>query len=151
MQTFAQYIMGHWDLPVIGASSGLHHDFHDNLYLLLRGRKRFRLFPPQLAHRMATHGRISIVHANGCIVYEGQVAYAFCSGQYMLLKVTTAISIVGQTCTFPNKAIACGFAKVSRHSLIEGVCQSIKFCIDSLLLAQDRTPGPHVSRHVLVA
>lgn len=25
-----------------GSSSGLHHDFHDNLYLLLRGRKRFR-------------------------------------------------------------------------------------------------------------
>lgn len=26
-----------------GSSSGLHHDFHDNLYSLLRGRKRFRL------------------------------------------------------------------------------------------------------------
>ena len=24
------------------SSSGLHHDYHDNLYLLLRGRKRFR-------------------------------------------------------------------------------------------------------------
>ncbi|CAM9799805.1 unnamed protein product, partial [Choristocarpus tenellus] len=25
-----------------GSSSGLHHDFHDNLYILLRGRKMFR-------------------------------------------------------------------------------------------------------------
>lgn len=25
-----------------GSSSGLHHDFHDNLYLLLRGKKTFR-------------------------------------------------------------------------------------------------------------
>ena len=26
-----------------GSSSGLHHDFHDNLYVLIRGRKRFFL------------------------------------------------------------------------------------------------------------
>ena len=25
-----------------GSSSGLHHDFHDNLYILLRGKKRFQ-------------------------------------------------------------------------------------------------------------
>lgn len=25
-----------------GSSSGLHHDFHDNLYVLLRGKKTFR-------------------------------------------------------------------------------------------------------------
>ena len=48
-----------------GTSSGLHHDFHDNLYVLLRGRKRFRLFPPHLAARMYTHGVISHIHTNG--------------------------------------------------------------------------------------
>jgi len=35
--------LGRSDTP---ASSGLHHDFHDNLYALLRGTKRFRLFSP---------------------------------------------------------------------------------------------------------
>lgn len=28
-----------------GSSSGLHHDFHDNLYMLLRGKKTFRCAP----------------------------------------------------------------------------------------------------------
>ena len=30
-----------------GSSSGLHHDFHDNIYVLLRGCKEFRLFSPR--------------------------------------------------------------------------------------------------------
>lgn len=54
-----------------GASSGLHHDFHDNLYVLLRGKKRFRLFPPSMAHQMYTHGAVQRVYPNGRIVYEG--------------------------------------------------------------------------------
>ena len=57
-----------------GASSGLHHDFHDNLYVLLRGRKCFRLYPPDQAKRMYTHGRIAKVHANGRIVYADQAS-----------------------------------------------------------------------------
>ena len=36
-----------------GSSSGLHHDFHDNVYVLLRGRKRFLLFPPGSAEHFA--------------------------------------------------------------------------------------------------
>jgi len=54
-----------------GASSGLHHDFHDNLYVLLRGRKRFRLYSPELVSRMYTHGTPRTVHPNGRIVYAG--------------------------------------------------------------------------------
>jgi hypothetical protein len=55
-----------------GASSGLHHDFHDNLYVLLRGRKRFRLWPPAALPNMYTVGRPAALHANGRIVYHGQ-------------------------------------------------------------------------------
>jgi len=54
-----------------GSSSGLHHDFHDNLYILLRGRKRFTLFSPADAGYMYTNGKISTVHRNGLINYEG--------------------------------------------------------------------------------
>ena len=61
--------LGHSDTP---ASSGLHHDFHDNLYVLLRGTKHFRLFSPADAHRMYTHGRIRKVHPNGRINYVGE-------------------------------------------------------------------------------
>ncbi len=56
-----------------GSSSGLHHDYHDNLYVLLRGSKRFRLYPPSMATKMYTHGTIKVVAANGLICYKEQV------------------------------------------------------------------------------
>jgi len=52
------------------SSSGLHHDFHDNLYLLIRGRKRFRLFPPSAANLLHVSGHLTKIHKNGLIVYE---------------------------------------------------------------------------------
>jgi hypothetical protein len=51
-----------------GTSSGLHHDFHDNLYVLLKGKKLFKLFPPELASRMYTNGKIAKIHPNGRFV-----------------------------------------------------------------------------------
>ena len=60
-------------LVCAGASSGLHHDYHDNLYILLRGRKRFRLYPPSEARNMYTHGQVQHVHPNGRIIYKNQV------------------------------------------------------------------------------
>lgn len=55
-----------------GASSGLHHDFHDNLYVLLRGRKRFKLFPPSDIDAMYVHGTPRKVYPNGYVVYAGR-------------------------------------------------------------------------------
>ncbi|PWN93143.1 Clavaminate synthase-like protein [Acaromyces ingoldii] len=53
-----------------GKSSGLHHDFHDNLYMLLSGRKRFLIWPP-LAHRwLEPVGKLDRVHTNGLIEYD---------------------------------------------------------------------------------
>jgi len=43
-------------------------------YVLLRGRKRFRLFSPADAHRMYTYGRICRVHPNGRINYQGEIS-----------------------------------------------------------------------------
>ncbi|PWY99640.1 hypothetical protein BCV70DRAFT_176327 [Testicularia cyperi] len=52
-----------------GKSSGLHHDFHDNLYILLSGYKRFLLFPPSAHRVLYPRGLIERVHHNGLIVY----------------------------------------------------------------------------------
>lgn len=53
-----------------GTSSGLHHDFHDNLYILLKGRKRFVLYPPSAVHHLDTYGKPQKIHSNGLIVYK---------------------------------------------------------------------------------
>ena len=53
-------------------SSGLHHDYHDNLYILLKGKKRIRLFPPTAASSMYTYGELGKVYNNGRIVYKSQ-------------------------------------------------------------------------------
>lgn len=57
-------------------SSGLHHDFHDNLYVLLRGKKKFRLFSPADATKLHTQGAIQMVHPNGRICYEHELTNA---------------------------------------------------------------------------
>ena len=57
-----------------GASSGLHHDWHDNLYALLRGRKRFELYAPSETGKLYPHGKVEHVHPNGRIVYAGGMA-----------------------------------------------------------------------------
>lgn len=57
-----------------GSSTGLHHDFHDNFYMLLRGKKVFRLYPPEMIHCMYTYGQPSRVYPNGRIVYSHQQA-----------------------------------------------------------------------------
>ena len=50
-------------------SSGLHHDFHDNLYLLIAGEKRFKLISPKDAKCMYTVGKIKRIFDNGLITY----------------------------------------------------------------------------------
>jgi hypothetical protein len=55
-----------------GATSGLHHDFHDNLYFLHQGTKRFTIFSPNDAEYMYTAGEIEKVFPNGFIKYNGE-------------------------------------------------------------------------------
>jgi len=54
-----------------GSSTGLHHDYHDNLYVLLRGSKQFRLYSPADTSKMYTQGQVVKVHPNGRINYIG--------------------------------------------------------------------------------
>ncbi|RLN93523.1 hypothetical protein BBJ28_00020704 [Nothophytophthora sp. Chile5] len=60
-----------------GSSTGLHHDHHDNLYVLLRGKKRFRLYSPADADKMYVRGRMVHVHVNGLINYADQETTAY--------------------------------------------------------------------------
>ncbi|KAL7531667.1 hypothetical protein ACHAXR_005051 [Thalassiosira sp. AJA248-18] len=60
-----------------GASSGLHHDYHDNLYIVLKGRKRFRLYSPIDTENMYTRGVLMKVHSNGRINYAGEETTAY--------------------------------------------------------------------------
>jgi hypothetical protein len=52
-----------------GTSSGLHHDFHDNFYFVISGRKKFSIFPPSDAHFMYLQGEIKTIFPNGMIEY----------------------------------------------------------------------------------
>ncbi|CBZ54184.1 conserved hypothetical protein [Neospora caninum Liverpool] len=56
-----------------GSTTGLHHDFHDNLYVLLRGRKIFRLFSPRCAGLLPTKGQVTRVYPNGLICYSSYI------------------------------------------------------------------------------
>ncbi len=60
-----------------GVSSGLHHDYHDNLYIILRGRKRFRLYSPKDTENLYPRGSLLQIHPNGRINYEGEETTAF--------------------------------------------------------------------------
>lgn len=55
----------------VGSSSNLHHDFHDNFYVLLGGRKRFTIAPPSDAAALSPHGSLARIHPNGLINYAG--------------------------------------------------------------------------------
>lgn len=50
-------------------TSGLHHDFHDNFYHVLSGRKRFVVFAPHDASNLAVSGTIHCIYPNGLISY----------------------------------------------------------------------------------
>ena len=55
-----------------GSSSGLHHDFHDNFYLLTNGQKQFRLYAPSEVAVMGTFGELHQLYENGLISYRSE-------------------------------------------------------------------------------
>ncbi|MEW5320072.1 MAG: hypothetical protein WDW38_011175 [Sanguina aurantia] len=59
-----------------GASSGLHHDFHDNLYILLRGRKQFTLYDPSHAADMYLNGALQAGAAESLAAAEAELERA---------------------------------------------------------------------------
>lgn len=57
-------------------TSGLHHDYHDNLYIMLKGQKQITLISPAFTEDLYTVGEIDIIHPNGRINYVGQPTFA---------------------------------------------------------------------------
>ncbi|KAH3679584.1 hypothetical protein WICMUC_000917 [Wickerhamomyces mucosus] len=52
-----------------GISSGLHHDHADNLYVPLKGYKRFTIFSPRDAEKLYTVGDLDKIYKSGVINY----------------------------------------------------------------------------------
>jgi hypothetical protein len=55
-------------------SSGLHHDFHDNLYTVLEGVKKFRIYSPKEIKKLYVKGKVLKVFENGFISYSSLFA-----------------------------------------------------------------------------
>ena len=55
----------------IPSSSGLHHDYHDNIYILLNGIKHFTLIHYTHMESLYPVGEVVKVHSNGRINYKG--------------------------------------------------------------------------------
>ncbi|MGH8371743.1 MAG: cupin-like domain-containing protein [Gammaproteobacteria bacterium] len=58
--------MGNSRTPIV---TPLHHDFNDNLYTVVEGKKRFTIFPPEQANNLYVRGRVLDIQANGIIKY----------------------------------------------------------------------------------
>lgn len=58
------------------STTGLHHDFHDNLYIMLKGEKEFTLCSPAYAHLFYLNGPVTKIHKNGRFNYLGQPTHA---------------------------------------------------------------------------
>lgn len=56
-----------------GSTTGLHFDYHDNFYILLKGTKIFRLHSPDQAEFIKVYGKAKYVHSNGLISYSKDV------------------------------------------------------------------------------
>lgn len=59
--------MGNSPTPIVTV---LHHDFNDNLYVVVEGRKHFTLFPPGEAAQLYPRGVIRRIAETGLIEYE---------------------------------------------------------------------------------
>lgn len=56
-----------------GSSTGLHLDYHDNIYVVLKGKKKFEIYSPDSADRLPTFGEIRRVQKNGLVCYDLEI------------------------------------------------------------------------------
>ena len=58
------------------SSTGLHHDYHDNMYIMLHGQKTFRLVDPCHVDSLYPVGDLVRVHHNGRFNYKAELTEA---------------------------------------------------------------------------
>ena len=54
----------------LASKTPLHHDYHDNLYYLVKGRKEFRLYSPKVGLDEFHKKEDQVLHENGLFAYE---------------------------------------------------------------------------------
>ena len=81
-----------------GTTSGLHHDFHDNIYILLSGVKKFRIFPPTWKNvkALAVRGKPHEIYENGLISYHGTLC---ADGLVSSTKAQIRVDVRGEVLT----------------------------------------------------
>jgi hypothetical protein len=76
-----------------GPSSGLHHDYHDNLYCVWHGTKIIQLSPPTKPLVALTNGTMSKQYENGRIVYQEQLGQGMIRADGALESVETILQL----------------------------------------------------------
>lgn len=61
--------------PLTGATSTAHHDYSDNLYALIQGRKSFTMYPPSESFNLYPRGTIRNIEPGGRVVYVANHAF----------------------------------------------------------------------------
>jgi hypothetical protein len=104
------------------SSTGLHHDFHDNLYVLIRGRKRFRLFPPSSAPLLQLVGQPTKIHHNGLIVHNMSSRNSRCHGDRDVVSVRADGVPLAVLAQHKRVVAECELTEAEKH------LQSLKDC-----------------------
>jgi hypothetical protein len=119
-----------------GISSGLHHDYHDNLYIVLKGTKRFRLYSPHDTERMYTRGKLLKVHPNGRINYVGEETTAYGSDikSDLAAKASRRKERAEQLLMEAERAVEMG--KVGAEQLLEEAELELENAMDDILDAE---------------
>ncbi|KAL7456058.1 hypothetical protein ACHAWC_007571, partial [Mediolabrus comicus] len=124
------------DHNIKGISSGLHHDYHDNLYIVLKGTKRFRLYSPHDTERMYTRGKLLKVHPNGRINYVGEETTAYGSDikSDLAAKASRRKERAEQLLMEAERAVEMG--KVGAEQLLEEAELELENAMDDILDAE---------------
>lgn len=122
----------------VETSSGLHHDFHDNVYLLLKGTKRFTIFSPSDFDKMYLYGSDSEYKRfeNGLVAYGDDADKIRSDGAYIKdvaeWKLAKAEHLLDQITEDPN----------STPEAIEIAEEDFDIALEGMLQFQDEPENP---------
>jgi hypothetical protein len=111
--------MGNSTIP---STSGLHHDYHDNLYILMRGNKSIDLYSFEDIASLYTVGDLERVHPNGRINYRGQPTRA--DGSHVLSEKALAAS----------SAVQCAAAKLDEVIFYANPCLAYVHALNEIYM-----------------